>query len=143
MKLAHIMLSALAVGLWAASLPGHTSDSLPNGFEGTWEASAPGGRPPVTGTARIVITKKNADGTFEGNMDYLQGVYCEMKQAPISGRYDGAQLEFIGSFTDKRPNSNCYKDTRFVLKRSGSSFEGKAVNITDISVTLRLRAQGN
>jgi len=136
------MRCALAASLFSASTSGYPDEGIPTKFEGTWEIQPPPGRPRTNGAARIAVIKKNADGTFEGKMD-MGGRMCEMNQAPISGHYDGTQLEFTGSLTDRMPNANCWKDIRFVLKRSGSSFEGRAVNINEPVFALRLSPQEN
>ena len=71
----------------------------------------------------VTIDKQNPDGSIEGKMT-ASGQFCAMNDEPMTGRFDGTVLTLQASYRPLAPQASCGRAT-FVLKRSGSGFEGE------------------
>jgi hypothetical protein len=96
---------------------------LPKAMTGSW--SGVGERNvPFNGTMSVAIDRQNPDGSIAGRMT-VSGQLCWMRDEPMIGRFDGTVLTMEATYRPLEvPQASCGKAT-FVLKRSGSGFEGE------------------
>jgi len=95
---------------------------LPKAMTGSW--SGVGERNvPFNGTMSVAIDRQNPDGSIAGRMT-VSGQLCGMRDEPMTGRFDGTVLTMEATYRPLVPQASCGKAT-FVLKRSGSGFEGE------------------
>lgn len=113
-------LSAVLLGL---ATSGVAQTELPKSMKGSWSGVGERGIVPINGTLSMVVDKQNADGSIEGRMS-ASGTQCGMKDEPVTGRLDGDVLTLHATWRPLVPQASCAKTT-FVLKRTGSGFEGE------------------
>jgi hypothetical protein len=106
-------------------------EQLPKNLEGNWNgyANAKSSRPnPIGGALSVVIEKQNPDGTIEGKMTYSGAQFCELKDDPMTGKFDGTVLTLQVTFRNKMPNAGC-GPSRFVMnKDADGTFAGEIPN---------------
>jgi hypothetical protein len=96
---------------------------LPKAMSGTWSATSDR-NVPFNGTMSVVIETQNPDGSITGRMT-ASGQYCGMKDEPMTGRFDGSVLTLTATWRALMPQATCAGRATFVLKRSGTGFDGE------------------
>jgi hypothetical protein len=115
-----IVLLFLLLGLAASGI---AQSELPKSMKGSWSGLSERGNVPLNGTLSVVIDKQNADGSIEGRMGGSSN-QCEMKDEPMTGRFDGSVLTLQATWRPLVPQATYCSKATYVLKKTGSGFEG-------------------
>jgi hypothetical protein len=107
-------------------------EPLPAAMSGRWigmggQGAKAGGMMPIDFAWSVKITKQNPDGTIEGTLSYA-GPQCSAKDAPMTGKYVGKQLQMT---VQLEPKAQCGV-VNFRMQKAGGKhlFEGKGQNRT-------------
>jgi hypothetical protein len=123
MRTRHVLHATLLISvLLGLATTAVAQSELPKAMKGSWSGVSERNTP-FNGTMSVTIDKQNPDGSIEGKMT-TSGQLCAMKDEPMTGRFDGTVLTLQAEYRPLVPQASCGKAT-FVLKRSGSGFEGE------------------